>query len=346
MYIKIPTRHALLILSMFLIIAFACNIPGAATPTPAPATAPAVDAGPSAEPVVQHTIIPVSLPQDRTSHAGDYDSSTTAGQREAAGGDRFTFGQYERPFNADTMDVYFPELDILDFLTYQDATWIYTSILMRGSDSNGELSGRYGLELDMDVNGKGDWLVLVSGPLSTEWSTDGVEVWQDTNRDVGGVAPMYTDDEPGFGDGFDRQVFGPDQQDDPDMAWARLSPDEPNLVQLAVKRSVFDNDETYLAGAWAGSDSLNPAMFDFNDHMTHTEAGAADRGLEIYYPIKALAELDASCRVAVGFAATGKEPGLCTVLIPTVPGCTLTAQQCYDQNMDYDSRNCRCVVFG
>lgn len=344
MNIKIPTRHALLILSMCLVIAFACNIPGAATATAPPATIQPGDVDPPPEPTVQHTIIPVNLPGDRTNHAGDYDSSTTAAQREAAGGDRFTFSLYERPFNANTMDVYFPELDILDFETYQDQTWIFASILMRGSDSNGQLSGRYALELDMDVNGKGDWLVLVSGPLSTEWSTDGVEVWQDTNRDVGGVAPAYTDDEPGFGDGFDRLIFGPSEQDDPDMAWARLSPDAPNLVQLAVKRSVFSDDETYLAGAWAGHEALNPAQFDFNDHMTHTEAGAADKGLEIYYPIKALAELDATCRVVIGFAATGKEPGLCPSGVPTAPGCQLTPNSC--SSVEYfDANNCRCVPF-
>jgi hypothetical protein len=332
MYRKNHGKFGLFCLSAILITVFACNLPGPSTPAAQDVALPTSSSADTPAPTtVQHTLIPVNLPADRSNHAGDHDSSTTAFKQEAPGGDRFTFGQYERPFNADTMDTYFPYLDILEVLTYQDGTWIYATLMMRGRDANDQLAGNYAVELDMDVNGKGDWLVLVSAPASTEWSTHGVQVWQDTNRDVGGLAPTYTDDDPVFGDGFDRVVFGSGQDSDPDLAWARISPDDANTVELAVKRSLFGNDETYLAGMWAGTDSLNPALFDFNDHMTHTEAGAAVRGLEIFYPIKGLAELDATCRVAIGFAPTGKEPGLCKTISPTaVPGCPYTCE--YGQN--------------
>jgi len=43
------------------------------------------------------------------------------------------------------------------------------------------MGGNYGVELDLDVDGRGDWLVLASKPTST-WSTLGVRVWQDTDR--------------------------------------------------------------------------------------------------------------------------------------------------------------------
>jgi hypothetical protein len=42
-----------------------------------------------------------------------------------------------------------------------------------------------------------------------------------------------------------------------------------------------------------------------------------------YYPIKALAEVDNTCRWAVGFTPTGSEPGICPVPAtptPIVPG--------------------------
>ncbi|HEV8262507.1 MAG TPA: hypothetical protein VGQ19_17355 [Burkholderiales bacterium] len=327
------SKSALFICSIGLIVIFACNVPGAAAPTAVPSPASVESPAAPAPTVIQHTLIPVSLPAEHTNHAGDIDSSTTAGSHEAPGGDRFTFGQYERPFNADTMDRYFPELDILDTFTFQDDTWIYASITMRGRDGSDQLSGRYGLELDFDVDGKGDWLVLVSHPASTEWSTDGVEVWQDTNKDVGGTAAMFTDEHPAFGDGFDRMVFGSGQESDPDAAWARVAAADPNTVELAVKWSLFGNDNSYLAGMWAGNDDLDPAQFDFNDHMTHTEAGASVRGYEVYFPIKALSELDASCRVAIGFAATGNEPGLCKTIVPSatgIPGCPYTCE--YGQN--------------
>lgn len=66
-----------------------------------------------------------------------------------------------------------------------------------------------------------------------------------------------------------------------------------------------------MIGAWAGNQALEPALFDFNDHMTHEQAGTSLIELENFYPIKGLAELDNACRVAIGFVPSGNEPGLC-----------------------------------
>jgi hypothetical protein len=69
---------------------------------------------------------------------------------------------------------------------------------------------------------------------------------------------------------------------------------------------------------WAGT-NLDPALFDFNDHMTHAQAGAAEASLENFYPIKGLAELDNTCSMAIGFEPRGNEPGLCTIFIKQKP---------------------------
>lgn len=96
---------------------------------------------------------------------------------------------------------------------------------------------------------------------------------------------------------------------------------------------------------WAGNSLLDPALFDLNDQFSHEQAGAADSGLEYFYPIKEVYEIDSSCRMAVGFQATGKEPGLCEVLIPIsqggVPeaGCSLTANSCQS---GFDPVKCCC----
>jgi len=292
-----------------------CNL--GSTPAPAVIEAPPVTLGPTA---ITHTVIPIDLPAERTNNAGDQDSSKTAKNKEANGGDRFTYGEFERPFNATTMDVYFPDLDVLDTETYQDDTWIFGSITLNARDPNNQFSGKYGLELDFDLDGRGDWLILVAKPSSTDWSVDGVQVWQDTNKDVGGSTPMFSDNNLSTGDGYDAKVFDGGQGNDPDAAWARILPTNPLVVQLAVKRSLFGDDHKYLANLWAGHDALSPALFDFNDHMTHEQAGAAIRGFEIFYPIKGLSELDNTCKVAVGFAPSGNEPGLCKTLIPGEPG--------------------------
>jgi hypothetical protein len=81
-------------------------------------------------------------------------------------------------------------------------------------------------------------------------------------------------------------------------------------------------------GAWAGA-NIDPSMFDYNDHMTHAQAGDPSQGYGVY-PIKALAEIDNTCRLAIGFVPTGNEPGLCkTIQQATSPkGCQLTRRDC------------------
>ncbi len=290
---------------------FASTPPAADAPTATsnPANLPA--ASPES-PGVQHQSVPAELPAARSSHAGDHDSSITANQKRAEGGDRFTFGRFERPFNANPMDVYYPYLDIQDTLFYQDLTWIYAVITLKGGDANQALAGKYAVEMDSDVDGGGDWLVLVSQPSSTDWSTSGVQVWFDTNDDVGGEITVNADDVSN-GNGYESLIFDQDQGDDPDLAWARISPQDANTVQIAAKRSLLAGDDTFLAGMWAGGAILDPALFDLNDHFTHTQAGAALIDLEIYYPIKAISELDNSCRMAIGFQPKGNEPGLCPI---------------------------------
>ena len=334
-------------ISMIAII-LACGVTssGGGTDT-APATSAPATSAPASPPEssIQHTTVPIGLPAQRSSHAGDYDSSTTAARRTAAGGDRFTFERFERPFNANTMDTYFSQLDIVDTYVFQDDTWIYGTITLKGTDASNALSGKYALELDTDVDGKGDWLIVASDPAAVDWKVDGVQVFQDVNGDVGGDLPMLTDKNPAPGDGFEKLVFDQGTGNDPDSAWVRISPTDANTVEIAVKRSVLGDPQKYMINMWAGTSLLDPALFDFSDHFTHEKAGAADKALTVFYPIKSVFELDNSCRMAVGFQPTGKEPGLCEVLTPIVPGepqsCNLTANTCPN---GYDPVKCCCYA--
>jgi hypothetical protein len=316
-----------------IIVLQACSLSSTETPEIAPtevAVTSATEESPVEIPVtgetalpteisIRHQTIPANLPADRSNHAGDYDSSALASKKIVTDGDRFTFGRFERPFNANAMDTYFPYLDIVDTFVLQDETWIYGTLILKGPDSNNSLAGKYAVELDLDRDGKGDWLIIASNPASTDWSVNGVQVYQDANNDVGDSSAMYTD-EKATGDGFETLVFDQGIGDDPDTAWVRISPSEPNTIELAVKRSVLNDPKGYLINMWAGTSLLDPALFDINDHFTHEQAGAADLGFELYYPIKAVSELDNSCRMAVGYKPTGDEPGLCEVLIPKEKG--------------------------
>jgi hypothetical protein len=342
-----------------MMIILACGLPTSTEPTTVapPSQVPTeviqvaaeVSASPTeiSTPSIQHQTIPVGLPEKGNGQAGDFNSSTTLENKTVIGGDRFTYGRFERPFNANTMDVYFSQIDIIDTSVSEDDIWIFGTIKVQAPDASNALSGKYALELDTNLDGKGDWLIVASNPTSTDWGVEGVQVFQDANHDVGGEMPTLTDTNPVVGDGFESVVFDQGQGDDADSAWMRISPNDPNSVEIAVKKSVLGDSKKYLINMWAGNSLLDPALFDFNDHFSHEQAGAADRGLEYYYPIKEVYEIDSSCRMAVGFQPTGKEPGLCEVLVPdgdggyTEPstGCSLTANSC---RYGFDPVNCCC----
>ncbi|HUG33886.1 MAG TPA: hypothetical protein VMJ90_03885, partial [Anaerolineales bacterium] len=310
-------KRSLIIMVVFAILS-ACNLPSSQEATPPPATQPpatelvtVVDTATSPPPTeipILHTTIPVSLPDNRSGHAGDYDSSVTAEQKKSNGGDRFTFEQFERPFNANTMDVYFPNLDIIDTFVFQDDTWIYGTIQVVDRSAASSSPYRFAMQLDVHVDGKGDYLVVTENPSSTDWTVNGVQVYFDTNSDVGDLTAMFTDLD-AENDGFETMLFDQGKGDDPDSAWARVSPDDPNTIQLAVKRSLVGNPPLYMVNMWTGHATLDPTLFDYSDHYTHEQAGAADPGLPNFYPIKEVYELDNSCRIAVGFHPSGNEPG-------------------------------------
>lgn len=318
-------RKKSLVFALVLFIAsLACGLSDSVTLEPSDdSTVGATDTAalPTATPqptLVVHVLTPGNLPEEQSGVVGDQDSSMTADDKRAPSGDRFTFGRYERPFNANVMDMYYPALDIQGAFFYEDDTWLYAEIKFKNDSSSYALNGRYGFEIDLDLDGGGDWLILASAPSPEGWTTNGVEVWFDANNDVGGEKFMYSDTPLTEQNGYETLVFGVNQQSDPDLAWARISPQDPYAVELAVKRTILEGDTSFMVGVWAGADDLNPALFDFNDYYTHEQAGTSLIEFEYFYPIKELSELDNTCRMAIGFQPVGNEPGLCP--LPPKPG--------------------------
>ncbi len=244
-------------------------------------------------------------------HTGDYDSSKTEDERRAPGGDRFLLGQFERPFNAETMDIYYPDLDIEDVNVYEDSLWVYASITVKGPDPQNAFPGNYALELDLDLDGTGDLLIIAHRPSLKEWTSLGVQIWSDENQDIGGKVVIKADDG-GKGNGYERLMFDQGRGSNPDLAWMRVSPNEENTIQIAFLNLLLIGDRAFLLGAWTGYDDLQPALFDLDDHFTRAEAGEAMIELEGFYPIKELSGVDNTCRMAIGFQPSGGEPGLCT----------------------------------
>ena len=300
----------------------------------------ASEEAPPTEAPVTHLMIPGELPEKRENHAGDYSSAGTASRKTAPGGDRVSNNSYERPFNAFTMDTYYPFIDIVDSELYLDDDWVYVNILLQGTDENGGLKGNYAVELDLDIDGRGDILVLVRAPSSGVWSTEGVQIWADGNEDVGSIRAIVND-APNSGDGFESLLFDQNSSEDPDMGWARVVVGETPGIQLAFKRSVHDANKYFLWGTWAGLDALNPAWFDLNDYFTKEEAGSSLTGFEFFYPIKKLEALDNTCRVSVGYQPVGTEPGLCTLPGQSDGGNSCAPQKC-DPGFYWDTYLCKC----
>jgi len=135
-----------------------------------------------------------------------------------------------------------------------------------------------------------------------------------------------TADENQPGDGYETLVFDQGNGERTDEVWVRVSADDSRTIAFAFSLDMLGNPDSFAMGAWAGSDSLNPSLFDMNDHMTHMKAGSPLPDLFVY-PLKELAEIDNTCRIAIGFVPTGSEPGLCQTFIPgesgaPVVGCT------------------------
>ena len=305
------TRFVWALLMLFLTIV-ACTATG--KPTAAPSLAPTASSGPttSIEPSPAQGVSPADLPSQRLDQAGDPDSSSLATAKNVTSGDNFVQGLYERPFNANSMDTYFPYMDIVNIQGFKDDTWGYLEITLAGTDKNGLLPAEYAAELDLNKHGRGEYLIRASNPASTTWTTQGVQAWKDTDGDVGGVVPMLADAKPDGGDGYETLVFDQGKGSLADGAWVRISPNDPKSVQIAFKLSMIGSPSSFAMGAWAGAD-IDPSMFDYNDHMTHAQAGDPNQGYPQVYPIKVLAEIDNTCRLAIGFVPTSTVPGLCEV---------------------------------
>lgn len=319
-------------LALALMTALACTLPLSAAPTTLPpvalSTLPPVTAplsestsAPQSTPTVGVTPPPIAhtlLPADVAASGGynyDVPSDGTAPEHRAPYGDSYRINLFERPFTQNVMD-YIPPLDITTFRLHQDANFYYVTIQLVSGDPNDPLGIDYGVELDTDHDGVGDYLIWAHPPYASAWSTETVRVYQDTNHDSGGRSPEKSD-APYSGNGYETLVFDQGQGSDPDLAWVRLDPRSASALQFAFKRSLAGN--AFLWGAWADAGLKDPAQFSYNDRFTEEQAGSPEKS-EAYYPIKAVYQVDNTCWAPFGFNPTGYEPHLCPPPAPPTKG--------------------------
>ncbi len=197
--------------------------------------------------------------------------------------------------------------------------WFYVTLFLEGvppPEAIGQAA--YGLEADINLDGRGDVLIWALAPGSTEWTTDGVQVWQDANHDVGGPNPLASDPGRG-GTGFETLLVSSAVGLDPDMAWVRMAPGNATQVQIAFKGTALSGDTSFLWGVWTDGGVKQPGWFDYNDHFSSDQAGSPLVELKGQYPLKELFALDNTCRFAYGFTPLGGEPGMCEIPGTPVP---------------------------
>jgi hypothetical protein len=280
----------------------------------------AANEAPTAEPIV-HTVIPQGGLKARA-YAHDHEESATSEKKNVTAGDDFRKNQFERPFTSNEM-AYLPDLDIVDFGITSDDQFFYISIILSGVDAtSGSLTGVYGVEVDRDFDGRAELMLGVQPPYSTEFTAENVVVLADLDGDIGG--PTSTRPDQGFeGNGYDGIIFDLSQSihpDDPDLAWVRFVEGDRPTIEIAYRKWIFrGGDEQFMWNVFAFSadQGLDPAKFNIHDSISDVEAGSPNKG-DANYPVKALAAMDNTCRVPMGFDATGFEPLGCLVKGPEI----------------------------
>jgi hypothetical protein len=314
---------------VFMLVFFlsACNLPigdqSAVAPSAQPPsesqvlptlTSEASDAAPPAsvpdEPLaVAHVLFPGEI-GDLGILNYDVESSGTGPQKRAPFGDVYRLNLLERPFDQDMN--YIPDLDIRTFrLTTQDI-WYYVTIETIGRNPNNELGIHFGVVLDVDKDGYGDFLIWASPPYTEDWTATNVQIFADLNRDSAGTSPTSSD-APFNGDGYETLIFDINQGigEDVDLVWVRHS--GANTIQFAFKQELVGTQ--FMFGAIADAGLKDPGRMDYVDYFTESQAGSPVRDSQ-YYPLKELYLVDTTCHAAHGFAASGYEPKICPRIIP------------------------------
>lgn len=266
-------------------------------------------------PGVLHTFFPAEI-QSTGIIVYDVDSRGTASEHRAPYGDSYKLNRFERPFTQTVMN-YLPDVDIQTFRATSDQNWFYIFIDIAGPSAAGGLTADYGVELDFDRDGHGDFLIWAQPPYASSWTTERVTVFSDSNNDTGGLSPERSD-APFNGNGYDLVLISSGRNGiDPDLAWVRLDPRSSTTIQFAFKKSLTGS--SFLCGVWADLGLRDASRFSYNDYFTEEQAGSPETGESLYYPIKAIHSVDNTCREAIGFKPTGYEPLLCPRNEPTPP---------------------------
>jgi hypothetical protein len=335
-------RTTFLFASLILVL-LACNLPlSPASSTEVAATSQEASPPPPLDAATATaSVIHISNPSSAISGQIIYDveSSGTASEKRAPYGDSYDINRLERPFLQDM--TYIADMDIIDFTVGQDADWFYVSINLVGQDPNNALGIDYGIELDTDHDGFGDYVIIASPAYTDTWDTANVRIFQDTDHDTAGISAGKSD-APITTNGYETQIFhGGIGDTDADMAWVRLSPATDKTLEFAFKKSWAGT--VFMLGVFSDASLKDVGQLDYVDRFTEAEAGSPIKD-KSDYPLKELFAVDNTCQEAFGFEPDGYEPKLCPRTEPTPAprtpqvGCTEPGQ--YSNQSSCEAAGC------
>ena len=255
--------------------------------------------------MVQHTLIPAE-PGKAKQTIADFNSQPFADQQRT-NGDYYDINLLERPF--DTKMAYHGDIDIQKAEVYSDDNFYYFTIYLADLSQAAVSKTVYGVELDTDLDGRGDYLAWVSMPKSNTWDTSEVTLYADSDNDVGGKTALKSD-APSSGNGYEKILASSQDNTDIDALWSRKLSSNPNVIQIAIKNTSVNKPSSLMWSVWADGLLKSPNMFDYNDVFTLQNAGSVLKD-DKNYPLKSVNTLDNTCRGLLGRPATGTEPGLC-----------------------------------
>ena len=246
------------------------------------------------------------------------------------GCDSWQINRYERPFNAGPQDQYYPDLDILSASLGQSQYWYYVRLeIFDVAEESGWLDGLYGLELDLDLDGRGDVLItaeLLDQENISEWNNAGVQAWRDTDNDVGNEIPMHPDHAINTS-GYDEASLDPRVSSED--IWVRAILGKPSFVEIAFKPELIDDDPDFKWWAWVDEGVANPSGYDYHDLLRRDQAGDVYISAP-FFPAREIFSVDNTCAAVWGMTPPPDDPSLCIndPLISRTPLWTPTPPDC------------------
>jgi len=260
-------------------------------------------------------------PGETLSSITDHSSFSTAKEKTTFE-DFLYLNLLERPFTPVEMK-YFGFVDISLAELSMDSHWVYVVISVEEILPKDPISN-YAVEVDIDLDDRGDFLVWATIPKEKEWSPAD-KIFIDENDDVGGLTPHIAEVPEENWDGYDAELLD-------SKAWIRRSPEDDQQVWMAFPIELLEGAEVFIWSVYAqgvttkrqqgslflvsANQQNQPAVvfdqtkFHYNDFV-HPKRAGSPMAESRFYPLGVLAVVDNTCRQIFGGTLEAPYPGFC-----------------------------------